>query len=67
MAVSSSIWSRPQEFAVDSATGIAKVGAGVQVGNLALDIYDQGRRALPPWNLFWERAVVLSSSRVSSH
>ncbi|KAI9755245.1 MAG: hypothetical protein M1815_005106 [Lichina confinis] len=51
MAVSSSIWSRPQEFAVDSATGIAKVGAGVQVGNLALDIYDQGRRALPPWNL----------------
>ncbi|KAK0707269.1 hypothetical protein B0H67DRAFT_496358 [Lasiosphaeris hirsuta] len=31
---------------VDNATGIAKVGGGVRLGNLALGIWEQGRRAL---------------------
>ena len=30
-----------------SATWIAKVGTGVRVGNIALELYDQGKRALP--------------------
>ncbi|KAK3350342.1 hypothetical protein B0T25DRAFT_592249 [Lasiosphaeria hispida] len=33
-------------IAVDGATGIAKVGGGVRLGNLALGIWEQGRRAL---------------------
>lgn len=36
-----------QEVTVDNATGIVKVGGGVRLGNLALGIYDQGRRAIP--------------------
>ncbi|KAI9834712.1 MAG: hypothetical protein M1826_000115 [Phylliscum demangeonii] len=36
-----------QEISVDNATGIAKVGAGVQIGNLALGLFDQGKRAVP--------------------
>ncbi|KAI9829218.1 MAG: hypothetical protein M1826_005813 [Phylliscum demangeonii] len=36
-----------QDVRVDNATGIAKVGGGVRLGNLALAIYEQGKRALP--------------------
>lgn len=36
-----------QEINVDNSTGVAKVGGGVRLGNLALGIYAQGRRALP--------------------
>ena len=36
-----------QMISVDNATGIAKVGAGVRLGNLALGIFKQGNRALP--------------------
>lgn len=36
-----------QEIALDNATGIAKVGGGVRLGNLALGIFNQGRRGLP--------------------
>ncbi|KAK4162919.1 Glucooligosaccharide oxidase [Cladorrhinum sp. PSN259] len=33
-------------ISLDNTTGIAKVGGGVRLGNLALGIWDQGRRAL---------------------
>lgn len=33
-------------ISVDDA-GLAQVGAGVRLGNLAMGLYDQGRRALP--------------------
>ncbi|KAF1997187.1 Glucooligosaccharide oxidase [Amniculicola lignicola CBS 123094] len=36
-----------QEVTVDQNTGIATVGAGVRIGNLAQGIWDQGKRALP--------------------
>ena len=39
-----------QQITVDSTTGIAAVGAGVRLGNLALGIYAQGQRALPHGN-----------------
>ena len=39
-----------QQITVDNATGIAAVGAGVRLGNLALGIYAQGQRALPHGN-----------------
>jgi len=32
---------------VDKETNIAKVGSGVRLGNMALALYQQGRRALP--------------------
>ncbi|KAF2268983.1 FAD-binding domain-containing protein [Lojkania enalia] len=35
------------EVKLDTATGIAKVGGGVRLGNMAQKIYDQGKRALP--------------------
>ncbi|KAK0638554.1 hypothetical protein B0T16DRAFT_338471 [Cercophora newfieldiana] len=34
------------DITVDNSTGIAVVGAGVRIGNLALGIYEQGSRAL---------------------
>ncbi|KAK4443408.1 Glucooligosaccharide oxidase [Podospora aff. communis PSN243] len=34
------------DITVDRSTGIAVVGAGVRIGNLALAVYEQGRRAL---------------------
>lgn len=36
-----------QAISVDGATGIATVGGGVRLGNMALGIYNQGKRALP--------------------
>lgn len=36
-----------EEISIDIATGIAKVGSGVRLGNLALGLFDQGRRAIP--------------------
>ena len=36
-----------QNITVDAATGIARVGGGVRLGNMALGIYNQGQRALP--------------------
>lgn len=38
---------RLQEISLDKATGIAKVGGGVRLGNLALGIFEQGERGLP--------------------
>ena len=36
-----------QEISLDNSTGVATVGTGVRLGNLAQGIFDQGRRALP--------------------
>lgn len=36
-----------QNITLDATTQIVKVGGGVRLGNLALGIYDQGKRALP--------------------
>ena len=36
-----------QEVTVDEATGLARVGTGVRLGNMASELYRQGRRALP--------------------
>ena len=36
-----------QDINVDATSGIAKVGGGVRLGNLALGIYNQSQRALP--------------------
>lgn len=36
-----------QSISVDSETGIATVGGGVRLGNLALGIFNQAQRALP--------------------
>ncbi|KAI9887595.1 MAG: hypothetical protein M1823_000579 [Watsoniomyces obsoletus] len=36
-----------QDVAVDEITGIAKVGAGVRLGNLALELHRKGGRAVP--------------------
>ena len=35
-----------QDIKLDDATGIATVGGGVRLGNLAQGIWDQGKRAL---------------------
>lgn len=36
-----------QEISLDNGTGIAKVGGGVRLGNMALGIFEQGKRGLP--------------------
>ncbi|KAI9789690.1 MAG: hypothetical protein M1816_005865 [Peltula sp. TS41687] len=36
-----------QEITLDTRTGIAKVGGGVRLGNMALGIFNQGKRGLP--------------------
>lgn len=36
-----------QEISLDNETGVAKVGGGVRLGNMALGIFEQGRRGLP--------------------
>lgn len=36
-----------QDISLDNGTGIVKVGGGVRIGNLALGIFEQGRRGLP--------------------
>ena len=36
-----------QQIIVDNTTGIATVGAGVRLGNLALGLFNQGKRAVP--------------------